>query len=150
MAGQAHTRPETCRLATDNDHRVDSCSDSMSDLDSLTLERDVLRQRVAELESIISGDINTYLGLGVTIREAKVIGALMRRDVLTLDHMRILLDADEGHDRNAYIVLMKRLRAKLAPRGISIATRRGAGYYLAPFDKKVIQHIVRLFVQEGK
>jgi hypothetical protein len=110
-------------------------------MDSLALECEVLRQRVAELEDIISGDVNAYLSLGITVRDATIVGALMRRDVLTIDHMRTLLSDDEGYDRNTYITIIRRLRARLAPHGVSIGNRNRAGYYLDPFYKGLIRHL---------
>lgn len=115
-------------------------------VENLTIERDALRQRVTDLETIISGDTDAYLGLGLTSRETIVLGALMRREVLTIEDMGSLLSRDPnddrgGHGRNVYIVLVKRMRERLAPHGIHISTKWGAGYFLTPGAKAIVSSI---------
>lgn len=147
MATEARHRAASGRASADRDHRPVRSSDAGGSVDlahlveSLTIERDALHQRVVELEKIISGDTDAYLGLGLTSREAIVLGALMRREVLTIEDMGLLLSRDPnddrgGHGRNVYIVLVKRMRERLAPHGIHISTRWGAGYFLTPGAKE--------------
>ena len=99
-----------------------------------------LRQRIKELEALIAGNHDKYLGLGFTTREALVLGALMRRKQLSLAQVQILLsrdieDASGGFGRNTYAQIIKRLRKKLAPYGVRIMLRWGAGYYMTTEDK---------------
>lgn len=99
-----------------------------------------LRQRIKELEQLIAGDYDHYLRFGITIREALVLGALAKREVLTSEQMRVLLSRDLSDDtggftQNLVIQLMKRLRKKLRLHNIEITTRWGAGYCLTPENK---------------
>lgn len=99
-----------------------------------------LQQRVRDLEALIAGNHDKYLGLGLTTREAIVLGALMRRKLLSLAQVQILLSRDTeddsgGFGRNTYAQIVKRLRKKLAFYGVRIMLRWGAGYYITPEDK---------------
>lgn len=141
MAGTAYYRTESCGHAT---HSFDCADHSSASVAGVDLAHDILvaslRQRIRELEALIAGDHDKYLGLGITSREAIVLGALMRRKLLSLAQVQILLsndieDTSGGFSRNTYAQIVKRLRKKLAPHGVKIMLRWGAGYYITTEDK---------------
>lgn len=141
MAGAAYYRTEGCGHATHSFDCADRSSDHSTGVD---LAHDILvaglRQRIRELEALIAGDHDKYLGLGITSREAIILGALMRRKLLSLAQVQILLsndieDTSGGSSRNAYAKIIERLRKKLKPYGVKIMLRWGAGYYITTEDK---------------
>jgi DNA-binding response OmpR family regulator len=116
--------------------------------EKLVIECEALRQRVAELEAIISGDSVRYQGLGITARDARLLGALMSREALTHAEINIIV-TDDAMDAGGGIALdvgrqiINRLKRKLQAHDsrIRIASVWGAGYRLAPDTKKLIDSL---------
>ena len=141
MVGAAHNRAEGYRAPTNSIDCPIGCPDHNGCVDlAHSILVAALQQRIRELEALIAGDHDKYLGLGLTTREALVLGALKKRQLLSLAQVQILLsrdteDASGGFGRNAYAQIIKRLRKKLAPHGVQIMLRWGAGYYLTKQDK---------------
>jgi DNA-binding response OmpR family regulator len=112
----------------------------------LLIENQALRQRVAELESIICGDTVRYQGLGITARDARLLGALMSREALTHAEINVIatddpMDASGGITRDVARHVMWRLQQRLRVRDdrIRIESVYGAGYRLTDAVKDLIR-----------
>lgn len=117
----------------------------------LVIECEALRQRVAELEAIIIGDAVRYQGLGITARDARILGALMTREALTHAELNIIVtsdpaDASGGVTRDVARHIISRLqnRLRIHDDSIHITAVWGAGYRLDAQTKEVIRSIARI------
>lgn len=105
-----------------------------------TIER--LEDRIAILERAMGLDFLPPVEWALTPNEARLLGALMEREVLTKDAAMAALYRDRGADEpDAKIVdvFICKLRAKLKRFGLSIETRWGVGYQLTPATKAAIR-----------
>lgn len=112
------------------------------DVDLATLLIEALRQRVSELEAIICGDSVRFLDMGLTRREARLLGAMLRREAVTHEEINIIatddvMDAGGGLSREAGRSLISRLRRKL-PKSVEIVPVRHAGYRLTAEAKRAL------------
>lgn len=113
-------------------------------------ENEALRARIAELEKIISGDHTRYQGLGITARDAVILGAFMRREALTYEDMNVIITSDPlddsgglGWDAIRHLVSRLRSRLKVINPLIEILPVRTRGYRLPPASRAIIAEITK-------
>lgn len=103
------------------------------------LER--LQYRVESLEAALGQDLWPEESLGLTAIPRKIGGLLAKRGYASFDALHLLLYADEPRTNNAISTAMKRLRAALKPRGITIKSDYGAGFYVWDSDLLKLRQI---------
>lgn len=92
-----------------------------------------LEDRVAELEAAMGLGVLTPLEWGLTRNEARLVGALLERELLTKDAAMAALYRDRGADEpeiKIVDVFVCKARKKLKPFGVEIGTRWGEGYFM--------------------
>ncbi|MET4683702.1 helix-turn-helix domain-containing protein [Brevundimonas faecalis] len=97
-----------------------------------------LEDRIQELEAAMGLCVLPPLEWGLTHSEARLLGALLERELLTKDAAMAVLYRDRGADEpeiKIVDVLVCKARKKLKPFGIEIGTRWGVGYFIAPAHK---------------
>jgi len=96
------------------------------------LER--LRDRVEQLEEALGINLELPNELGLTPLETKILGMLVKRDIINRDVMFAGLYSDrlENHqpDPKTIDVHICKLRKKLKSIGVRVYSRYGVGYYL--------------------
>jgi two-component system cell cycle response regulator CtrA len=103
-------------------------------LDRLRLENALLAERVAQLEAVLAPELAVPPGLGLTPSEERVLRVLVARPLASREALRAALYRDFGREAGSdttIAVFVHRLRRKLAPAGIQIATSWGRGWSLA-------------------
>lgn len=105
----------------------------------------MLRERIAVLERALVGDDLPPLEFGLTPQEGRLFGLLMHRTTVTKDSAMAVLYRDfakEEADLKIVDVFICRMRKKLAPFGIKIATRWGQGYELPSASKEIARGLL--------
>jgi hypothetical protein len=113
-------------------------------------EIEALRARIAELEKIISGDCSRYLSLGITARDAVILGAFMRREALTYENISTIIVSDPlddsgglGWDAVRHLVWRLRRRLRVHDSHIEIRPVRQRRYYMPAASKAIIAELVK-------
>lgn len=94
-------------------------------LETVEAENEMLRERVARLETLLGWRAPAPIGFGFTGSEAKVFGTLMKRDIATKDFIAAALyseRADGGAEIKIVDVFICKMRRKLRPFSIPIET----------------------------
>lgn len=103
-------------------------------------ELEYLRDRVVQLEEALGVKVALPNELGLTPLEGRIVGALVKREIVNKDMLYAVLYADrlEHHqpDPKTIDVHMCKLRRKLKPKGIRIYCRYGVGYYMDKDDRQ--------------
>lgn len=111
-------------------------------LETVEAENDALRERVAELETILYGDgWHVPLEWGLTASEARVMGVLISREFATKNAIMAALYRDLARDEaEAKIVdvFICKMRKKVAPFGVTVLTIWGEGYRLPPDQRAAL------------
>lgn len=83
--------------------------------------------------------------LGLTDQEERLLGLLMRRELVSRDTLLIALYSGTPDERpeaeGISKVLTCRLRKGLKPYGVNVLNKPGRGYYLAAEDKRRLESI---------
>jgi two-component system cell cycle response regulator CtrA len=107
---------------------------SESRIERLEAENDTLRERVRQLHGLLtSSDIDLPREWRLTAQEAKLFGVLLARKLATREAIMAGVYGDRLDDEPSIAmvqVLACKLRRKLQPFGIEIATVWGVGYQL--------------------
>jgi two-component system cell cycle response regulator CtrA len=113
---------------------------------ALAVENEELRERVRQLEEIITGfEPDFPREFQITPSEAQVLRALMLSGMTTKDHlMHVLYGARQGDPPRTEVlnVYVCKLRSKLLKFGISIDTVWGRGYAMSPASKAILKYIL--------
>lgn len=112
--------------------------------EALQAENDRLREQVAYLERALGLDFLPPMEWRLTPNEARLIGALVTRPVLTKDAAMALLYRDLGKEEagiRIVDVFICKARKKLQPFGIEIKTVWGVGYALEADAKVAIRSL---------
>jgi two-component system cell cycle response regulator CtrA len=120
-------------------------SDEQRYIDTLEGENNWLREKIAELESILGMRLEVPVILALTASEAKIVGILSKRDAVTKEQFMQMLYVN-GTDAEIKIVdvFVCKARAKLEKFGISIETIWGRGYRMTPANKAKLQEIINV------
>ena len=109
-----------------------------------------LRERIAELEKIISGDHVRYHNLGITARDAVILGAFIRRGTLTYEDINVIVTSDPmdesgglGWDAVRHLVWRLRRRLQTIDPRIEILPVRCRGYRLPAAARAIIAELVK-------
>jgi two-component system, cell cycle response regulator CtrA len=109
-------------------------------------EIETLQERIIQLEEVIGLRFDSPLMLGLTPSEAKLFGALLKREFLTREALLICLYGSVPSDDEVEIkivdVFICKLRKKLRPFGIAIETMWGRGFYMTPAAKAAVDALV--------
>ena len=101
-----------------------------------------LREKIIHLERSLGMDFLPPVEWRLTPSEARLFGALLKRDVLTKEALMATLyynlNKDEAEIKIVDVFVCK-IRKKLAPFGIKIETRRGVGYELTSESKAIVR-----------
>lgn len=112
-------------------------------LEVVERENDTLREKVAQLESLLGMRSPAPIELGLTASEARVFGVLMARERATRDAIMAALYADRPGDEEAELkivdVFVCKMRKKLKPFDIQIGNVWGQGYFMTPEQKQRVQ-----------
>lgn len=106
-------------------------------LDVLKQENELLRERVARLESILMQTAPPPIEWRLTASEARVFGCLVNREIATKDAIMAALycdrlDADGAAEPKIVDVFVCKMRRKLKPFGVEIRTVFGQGFVIDP------------------
>lgn len=112
-------------------------------VDSLLRENAILRERVRQLEdALASSSITVPLEWGLTSTEARLFAHLVTRDVATKESIMTALYSDRPDDdpeKKIVDVFVCKIRAKVKPFGVEIATVWGKGYALVDRQTWAVQ-----------
>ena len=114
----------------------------------LEYENEALRDRIFWLEQKVGLDFEAPLEMRLTPHEARCLGVLKQAPgVVTKAAMINLVYAERVTDGEVpqmkiIDVFVSRLRKKLEPWGLEIATHWGSGYSLTPVSKKKLHGIL--------
>lgn len=114
-------------------------------LEVVEAENEMLRERIAQLETLLCGDAAPPIQLGLTPSEGLVLGLLMQRDVATKDAVMAVLYRNRGRDEaeiKIVDVFICKMRRKLKPCEIEIKTLWGTGYALPAASKAKIKAMI--------
>lgn len=106
--------------------------------DAVIEERDILVERVAELEGALTESSGVLAVLGLSKTASRFLRHLVARPLVTRDSALIALYDDLSKDRPEAKILdvyVCRMRAKLKPHGIRIVTHWGRGWSISTEDK---------------
>lgn len=108
-------------------------------------EIEYLKERVAELEKIIAGELLFPRSWGLTRTEQAVLGMLYKRDQVTREQMMTYLYGARVNQPEDQIIAVyaSRLRSALAPFGIQIKTVWGIGYTMPKESKERLKTVVQ-------
>lgn len=116
-------------------------------VETLENENWMLREKVAELEGILGMRVEVPLMIGLSASEAKIIGILTKREMVTKAQMlqMLYISRSGGEEVEAKIVdvFVCKARAKLNKFDITIETVWGRGYRLNPENKAKIAALLR-------
>ena len=121
-----------------------SAVDPMVRFAHLEAENDELRERIRQLEGLISLGKEMPAELRLSRMESKFLGLLYRRDIASKEAVMMVL---YGHmisppDDKVLNVFILRMRRKLASRGITIENLWGQGWTLPPGSKAIIKSLL--------
>ncbi|MCV9940937.1 helix-turn-helix domain-containing protein [Boseaceae bacterium BT-24-1] len=113
--------------------------DPLARLEAVLAENERLRDRIAALEDAFGMNVEAPVFLGLTASEARLFGALMKRDTLTKGQIMSALyvgrmDGEEAEIKIVDVFVCK-IRKKLKPYGLTIETLWGQGYRISPAMK---------------
>lgn len=120
-------------------------------LEAVEAENELLREQVARLEGLMGITMKAPIELGLTPHEAGVFGVLMARDMVTKDMVMAAIYRNGAKDEaeiKIVDVFVCKIRKKLKPFGIEIATIWGQGYRLTPAEKQKVRALFNLDQQE--
>lgn len=104
-------------------------------------ENEQLRERVAELEAVLGVRFEAPVVMGLTGAESRLLGVLMKRDLVTKDAAMTALYVDRAndppHDKIIDVFICK-MRRKLDPYGVRIETLWGRGYRLPAKSREAL------------
>ncbi len=114
---------------------------------------DQLRDRIEELEDMlrVSPDwTHGYRILGITGNSAKVLGLLMKRDVVSREQIFTLLYDEHQHDKLPEFKIVDqwifRIREGLKPHGIKIFNNYKQGFYMDLAGKKKLREVLKNYL----
>ncbi len=110
-------------------------------LEAVELENERLREQIARLEAALGLGFIAPLEWHLTGAEARIMGALATRDLLTKDAAMAVLYRDFGREEaevKIVDVFICKIRKKVAPFGIRIETLWGQGYYLTADQRAAV------------
>ncbi|SEQ71000.1 two-component system, cell cycle response regulator CtrA [Faunimonas pinastri] len=113
-------------------------------LDALQAEIDRLQDRIEILEAAMGMEFLAPVEFRLTGSENRVLGVLLKRDLATRNALLAALYRDDGRDQpeeKIIDVFICKLRAKLRPFGLEIATHWGNGWSMTPAMKARIHEI---------
>lgn len=119
--------------------------DADARLDALNSEIAALRARIAELERQLGHDFVPPIEWGLTATEARLFGCLLAAELVTREAFMAALYRDLRKDppeEKIIDVFVCKIRRKLKPFGIEIATRWGQGHALTPEAKALVHELV--------
>jgi two-component system, cell cycle response regulator CtrA len=111
-------------------------------LEAVERENETLRERVAALEELLRGKEPPPIEFGLTGSEALVLGLLMSRGAVTKDAIMAVLYHNRGRDEaevKIADVFICKIRKKLKPFGVEIATHWGRGWEMPEKSKQVVR-----------
>lgn len=109
----------------------------------LQAENEMLRERVDQLEGVLfRTDRSLPVEWLLTPQEARLLGALIKREHCTKDQLMMALygDRHSGEEAEPKIVdvVICKTRRKLKPFNIAIKTHWGHGYFIPPEQRKLL------------
>lgn len=108
-------------------------------------ELEFLRDRVEQLEEALGINIDLPNELGLTPLETRIVGALVKREIVNRDVLFAVLYSDrlEHHqpDPKTIDVHMCKLRKKLKAKKVRIYSRYGVGYYIDETAKATLKNL---------
>lgn len=112
----------------------------------LTQENEELRDRIFQLEDLLGMNFDSPAFLGLTGKEAKLFGILMKRDAVTkagaMDALYGLSPEIDMAEEKIIDVFICKLRAKLETFGIGIETNWGQGYFMTEAAKLAATELI--------
>lgn len=117
----------------------------MSSYEALEAENRRLSERVEQLEALLGMDIEPAQWLGLTAAEARVFGYLLQRGSASKGQIHTALYAYRAGDHpelKIVDVFVCKLRRKLKPAGIEIATMWGTGYAIDAENRARAQALI--------
>jgi DNA-binding response OmpR family regulator len=111
-------------------------------LEAVEAENDLLRARIAQLEELLGFTMGAPLVFRLTASEARVFGSLMKRDMVTKEHVMAALYRDNARDEaeiKIVDVFICKIRKKIEAYGVEIDTVWGQGYRLRSEMKKLAE-----------
>jgi len=118
-------------------------SEEQAYCDALEEENEELRERILQLEKELGMHIEVPLMFDITASEARVLGALLERDLVTKETGMLALYSDKPLDSEVEIkivdVFICKLRRKLKKWDVEILTAWGRGYYLDEENKAKVR-----------
>lgn len=114
-------------------------------LEVVEAENDLLRERIAELESLLGHDFMAPIEWGLTPAETRVFGALLARELATKRAIMAAIYRDVTRDEaeiKIVDVFVCKIRKKIAAHGFKIETRWGEGYFLTPATKAAVRALI--------
>lgn len=114
-------------------------------IERLEEENDVLRERIAMLETMLSGPediLPIEVAMALSNSERLVLGALLQRERVSKDQIMATLYRNSGKDEaepKIVDVFICKIRKKLKPFGVDIETLWGTGYFIGVDGKKKLR-----------
>lgn len=106
-------------------------------LEAVEADNDRLRARIEILEQSFGMDFLPPIEWGLTAHESKVLGVLMKREAVTKEGiMAALYDGRDDPEIKIVDVFVCKLRRKLKPFGVEVATLWGRGYQMSAENKR--------------
>ncbi|MGE0289285.1 MAG: winged helix-turn-helix domain-containing protein [Bradyrhizobium sp.] len=99
----------------------------------LERENEELRERVRQLEDVLGMSFDVPVEWGLTASEARLIGMLLRREIVSKENALLCLyqtRPDDMADPKIIDVFICKARKKLKPFGVEIRTVWGKGYLI--------------------
>lgn len=108
-----------------------------------TEEVEMLRYRVAELESALGQTADFYKNFQLTPMQSKFLGLLMAKELVSRESFFAALYSDTADTPCEHIpnVMLTSIRGKLKPFGVAVHNSYGHGWYLSDDDKKLIKEL---------
>lgn len=101
-------------------------------------ENEELRERIRMLEAMMGFTFDAPLQFGMTAKESKIFGVLLKRDLATKQHIMDVLYStmpDKEPDMKIVDVFVCKMRAKIKPFGVEVSTSWGRGWYMTAENK---------------
>lgn len=112
-------------------------------VEAVEAENEMLRERIAALEALLGLTVEVPLELQLTAQESKLVGFMLKRDLISKSSAMMLLygSRPDGEEAEPKIldVFVCHIRRKLKPFGLSIETRWGEGYYFTAENKQKLR-----------
>lgn len=115
------------------------------DQDDLAGQLEIARERITQLERALGVHFAAPLCLGLTRKQAQLLGVLMARPIVNHDVLFTALYSAKPHAPGSGVIAAHifHLRNKLKKFGIEIMTKSWEGYYMTPEMKEKVRALER-------